>query len=155
MGWLRRGQPARAQGGRIDTDVYSGFAFGMGVDRTVMFRNNAADHATSSKAISGSPVHCKEAPDEGSMSWLREMVALPAAVTTQQVADALTRVGLQVERIEVTGAEVSGPVRGRTRPRIRGRAAEERQGHSLVPGGGRRGGGTQRHRLWCAQLRRR
>ena len=27
----------------IDTDVYSGFAFGMGVDRTVMFRNNAAD----------------------------------------------------------------------------------------------------------------
>ena len=44
------------------------------------------------------------------MSWLREMVALPAAVTTQQVADALTRVGLQVERIEVTGAEVSGPV---------------------------------------------
>ncbi len=27
----------------IDTDVYSGFAFGMGVDRTVMFRNNASD----------------------------------------------------------------------------------------------------------------
>ena len=30
------------------------------------------------------------------------MVALPAAVTTQQVADALTRVGLQVERIAVS-----------------------------------------------------
>ena len=27
----------------IDTDVYSGFAFGMGIDRTLMFRNNAAD----------------------------------------------------------------------------------------------------------------
>lgn len=27
----------------IDTEVYSGFAFGMGVDRTVMFRNNAPD----------------------------------------------------------------------------------------------------------------
>ncbi|MDR1833546.1 MAG: phenylalanine--tRNA ligase subunit alpha [Propionibacteriaceae bacterium] len=27
----------------IDTDVYSGFAFGMGVERTLMFRNNAAD----------------------------------------------------------------------------------------------------------------
>ncbi|MCM8898665.1 hypothetical protein LRP60_08925, partial [Cutibacterium acnes] len=27
----------------IDTDVYSGFAFGMGIDRTVMFRNNAPD----------------------------------------------------------------------------------------------------------------
>lgn len=27
----------------IDTDTYSGFAFGMGLDRTVMFRNNAPD----------------------------------------------------------------------------------------------------------------
>ncbi|MBI5028525.1 MAG: phenylalanine--tRNA ligase subunit alpha, partial [Actinobacteria bacterium] len=27
----------------IDTDTYSGFAFGMGIERTLMFRNNAAD----------------------------------------------------------------------------------------------------------------
>ncbi len=27
----------------IDSEVYSGFAFGMGVERTLMFRNNAAD----------------------------------------------------------------------------------------------------------------
>jgi len=27
----------------IDTHVYSGFAFGMGIERTLMFRNNAAD----------------------------------------------------------------------------------------------------------------
>ncbi|QLQ15439.1 MAG: phenylalanine--tRNA ligase subunit alpha [Micropruina sp.] len=27
----------------IDPEVYSGFAFGMGIDRTLMFRNNAAD----------------------------------------------------------------------------------------------------------------
>ena len=27
----------------IDPDVYTGFAFGMGVDRTLMFRNNAED----------------------------------------------------------------------------------------------------------------
>ncbi len=27
----------------VDTDVYSGFAFGMGIDRTLMFRNNAED----------------------------------------------------------------------------------------------------------------
>ena len=27
----------------MDTDIYSGFAFGMGVDRTLMFRNNAED----------------------------------------------------------------------------------------------------------------
>ncbi|MFZ2443386.1 MAG: hypothetical protein WAW51_13565, partial [Ilumatobacteraceae bacterium] len=44
------------------------------------------------------------------MSWLRELVALPPATTTQQVADALTRVGLQVERIEATGADITGPV---------------------------------------------
>ncbi len=27
----------------VDTDVYSGFAFGMGIERTLMFRNNATD----------------------------------------------------------------------------------------------------------------
>ena len=27
----------------VDPDVYSGFAFGMGVDRTLMFRNNVED----------------------------------------------------------------------------------------------------------------
>ena len=27
----------------IDSDVYSGFAFGMGVERTLMFRNDAED----------------------------------------------------------------------------------------------------------------
>ena len=27
----------------IDPDVYSGFAFGMGIDRTIMFRNGISD----------------------------------------------------------------------------------------------------------------
>ena len=27
----------------VDSSVYSGFAFGMGIERTLMFRNNAAD----------------------------------------------------------------------------------------------------------------
>jgi phenylalanyl-tRNA synthetase alpha chain len=27
----------------IDPDVYQGFAFGMGIERTLMFRNNVAD----------------------------------------------------------------------------------------------------------------
>ncbi len=44
------------------------------------------------------------------MSWLRELVTLPSNVTTGQIAEALTRAGLQVERIEVTGSQVSGPV---------------------------------------------
>lgn len=47
-GWIEWGgcgvvNPRVLQSAGIDTDVYSGFAFGMGVDRTVMFRNNASD----------------------------------------------------------------------------------------------------------------
>jgi len=47
-GWIEWGgcgvvNPRVLQAAGIDTEVYSGFAFGMGVDRTVMFRNNAAD----------------------------------------------------------------------------------------------------------------
>ncbi len=47
-GWIEWGgcgvvNPRVLQAAGIDTDVYSGFAFGMGVDRTVMFRNNAPD----------------------------------------------------------------------------------------------------------------
>ena len=47
-GWIEWGgcgivNPRVLKAAGIDTDVYSGFAFGMGVDRTVMFRNNAPD----------------------------------------------------------------------------------------------------------------
>lgn len=47
-GWIEWGgcgivNPRVLQAAGIDTDVYSGFAFGMGVDRTLMFRNNNAD----------------------------------------------------------------------------------------------------------------
>lgn len=47
-GWIEWGgcgvmNPRVLKACGIDTDVYSGFAFGMGVDRTVMFRNGAPD----------------------------------------------------------------------------------------------------------------
>ncbi|MFZ2165342.1 MAG: phenylalanine--tRNA ligase subunit alpha, partial [Propionibacteriaceae bacterium] len=47
-GWIEWGgcgvvNPRVLQACGIDTDVYSGFAFGMGIDRTVMFRNSATD----------------------------------------------------------------------------------------------------------------
>ncbi len=47
-GWIEWGgcgvvNPRVLQACGIDASVYSGFAFGMGVDRTVMFRNNAPD----------------------------------------------------------------------------------------------------------------
>jgi phenylalanyl-tRNA synthetase alpha chain len=35
--------PKVLQGVGIDTDVYSGFAFGMGIERTLMFRNGVTD----------------------------------------------------------------------------------------------------------------
>ncbi len=47
-GWIEWGgcgvvNPRVLAAAGIDTEVYSGFAFGMGIDRTVMFRNNAPD----------------------------------------------------------------------------------------------------------------
>ncbi|WP_316669542.1 phenylalanine--tRNA ligase subunit beta [uncultured Propionibacterium sp.] len=44
------------------------------------------------------------------MSWLRDLVELPHGVTTAQVADAFTRMGLQVEHIETVGGGITGPV---------------------------------------------
>ena len=47
-GWIEWGgcgvvNPRVLRACGVDTDVYSGFAFGMGIDRTLMFRNNASD----------------------------------------------------------------------------------------------------------------
>ncbi len=47
-GWIEWGgcgivNPRVLAAAGVDTRVYSGFAFGMGVDRTLMFRNNAED----------------------------------------------------------------------------------------------------------------
>jgi phenylalanyl-tRNA synthetase alpha chain len=47
-GWIEWGgcgvvNPRVLRAAGIDTDVYSGFAFGMGIERTLMFRNNSAD----------------------------------------------------------------------------------------------------------------
>ena len=48
QGWIEWGgcgvvNPRVLRACGVDADVYSGFAFGMGVERTLMFRNNAAD----------------------------------------------------------------------------------------------------------------
>ena len=44
------------------------------------------------------------------VSWLRDLVALPADLTTKQLADQFTGVGLTVEHIESTASPVSGPL---------------------------------------------
>ena len=42
-GRLRDGEPAGAHRLRVDPEVYSGFAFGMGLERTLMFRHGITD----------------------------------------------------------------------------------------------------------------
>jgi len=44
------------------------------------------------------------------LSWLRTYAAVPESVPTRQVSDALVRLGLEVETIDETGADVTGPL---------------------------------------------
>ncbi|HJE51525.1 MAG TPA: phenylalanine--tRNA ligase subunit beta [Tessaracoccus flavescens] len=44
------------------------------------------------------------------ISWLRSLVTLPADISTAQLADQFTRVGLTVEHIESTDSPVTGPL---------------------------------------------
>ena len=44
------------------------------------------------------------------LSWLREYAAVPAELTGRELAEALIRVGLEVETVEAAGADVTGPV---------------------------------------------
>jgi phenylalanyl-tRNA synthetase alpha subunit len=43
VGWLRHGEPAGAGGLRHRPARYTGFAFGMGLERTLMFRHGITD----------------------------------------------------------------------------------------------------------------
>ena len=43
MGWVWNGESQGVSRSGIDPDVYSGFAFGMGIERTLMFRSGVAD----------------------------------------------------------------------------------------------------------------
>ncbi|WP_375478200.1 phenylalanine--tRNA ligase subunit beta [uncultured Jatrophihabitans sp.] len=44
------------------------------------------------------------------VSWLAEHVALPKGITGRQLADALIRVGLEVERVESGADDLTGPI---------------------------------------------
>ena len=43
-------------------------------------------------------------------SWVAEFVDLPAAITDQEIADALVRVGFEVEEVITQGADLKGPL---------------------------------------------
>ena len=44
------------------------------------------------------------------MSWLRELVDLPADVTAREIAERLIAVGLEVETVDHVGVELDGPL---------------------------------------------
>ncbi|MBZ5733885.1 phenylalanine--tRNA ligase subunit beta [Nocardioides sp. TRM66260-LWL] len=44
------------------------------------------------------------------LSWIREHVDLPADLTTEQITDRLTALGLKLEAIESPGSEITGPL---------------------------------------------
>lgn len=43
-------------------------------------------------------------------SWLKEFVDIPSSVTDQEIADALVKVGFEVEEVIVQGADLTGPL---------------------------------------------
>ncbi len=64
-GWVEWGgcgmvNPNVLRASGIDPDEYSGFAFGMGLERTLQFRNGIPTCATSSRATCGS--RCPSCP---------------------------------------------------------------------------------------------
>ena len=44
------------------------------------------------------------------LSWIREFVDLPADLSTEQITDRLTALGLKLEAVESPGAEITGPL---------------------------------------------
>ena len=142
----------------IDSERYSGFAFGMGIDRTLMFRHGIEDL----RALFEGDVRFTTAfgtrTVKAPVSWIREYVDLPADVTTEQLAARLTALGLKLEAIEKPGEQIQRPARGRPGAHDGRRAAEERQDHQLVHRRRRRRERHRRapgHRLRRPQLRAR
>ena len=45
------------------------------------------------------------------LSWIKEFVDIPAAVTAEQISDGLIRVGFEVEEIIKQGADLTGPLK--------------------------------------------
>ena len=134
----------------IDPDRYSGFAFGMGIERTLMFRHGVATCATWSRATSASPRPSAWRSDA------RPAVAGCASTSTSRSSDDRPRrsrpgwCGSASRSRPSTTGDVHRPARRRSGAVARRRAAEERQDDPLVPGRRRwaqRRGRRARHRL--------
>ena len=118
----------------VDTDRYTGFAFGMGIDRSLMFRHGAEDLRGLLRGRRPLRLRFRDgdltvmAP----VSWIREYVDLPAGVTTADLADRLTALGLKLEAVAARRCRHARPAGRRPRAHDGARAAEERQDDQLV-----------------------
>ena len=132
----------------IDPEVYSGFAFGMGIERATDVPQRCAGHARHGRGRC--PIQ-RAVRDGGVMrvplSWLREYVDLAADATPEDVLAALVTVGFEEE--DVHRFEHHGSRRRRSgrlaRARSRSPTARRSTGARSMSGdGGRR---RPRHRL--------
>ena len=96
----------------IDSQVYSGFAFGMGLERTLMFRHGVGDMRDMVEGdvrfttAFGTEISARARPP----AWIREYVDLPADVTPQDLTHRLTALGLKLEALHHAGADLAGPL---------------------------------------------
>jgi len=98
----------------IDSESYTGYAFGMGVERLTMLRYGINDLRCSSRTTCAS---CGSSPEEIPMrfseAWLREWVN--PAIDSATLADQLTMAGLEVDAVEPAAPAFGGVVVGHVR----------------------------------------
>ena len=92
----------------VDPDRYRGFAFGMGLERTLMFQHGITDMRDMVEVMSASRSRWARRPDAGPLSWLRDYVDLPVDEDARHVAERLVHAGLEVEQVEARGYESLG-----------------------------------------------
>ena len=134
----------------VDAETYSGFAFGMGLERTLQFRNGLPDMRDmvegdvrftrpSRRALTPSPATPPtEGPDEVRVpvSWLARARPAAGPATADAVGEALIRVGLEVEDV-ARSAPTDRPARRRPGRGDRG-AHGVQEADPLLPGRRRR-----------------
>lgn len=134
MGRMRHGQPQVLRNAGIDPDVYSGFAFGMGIERTLMLRHGIADMRD---MVEGDVRFSLQFGTTGRddmplvpIEWLASHVEVPSDLTPETLAAALVKVGLEEEAIhesDTTGPIVVGKVLTREATRSNGKVINDRR----------------------------
>ena len=99
----------------IDPEEYSGFAFGMGIERALQFRSGVGDMRDIVEGdVRFTRAFGVESVMQVPIGWLAEYVDVPAGTSVEDLDTAFVRLGLEVEEIhrpeQVTGPLVVGQV---------------------------------------------